>query len=77
MPFRVFNPQKGTEPMSGSSQHSKNKATAIALLRGAREAGWLKARILWAPDGTMSIDASMTEDTGSDDIDLDADSLKM
>lgn len=44
------------------------KKTAAALLREAREAGWLRAKLEIRPDGSLTVDAGMTEPEGGDDF---------
>lgn len=44
------------------------KTTAVTLLRETRAAGWLRAKIEIKPDGTISLDAGMTDTPGGDDF---------
>jgi len=42
--------------------------TVIALLREAREAGWVRAKFEIKPDGSVTVDADMTTQEGGDDF---------
>lgn len=44
------------------------KNTAAALLREARQAGWVRARFEIKPDGSVTIDAGMVGVEESDDF---------
>lgn len=39
-----------------------------ALMREAREAGWARAKFEIKPDGSVTIDAAMTDPEGGDDF---------
>lgn len=45
------------------------KETGIAVLREARSAGWLRARVEWKPDGSVILDAAMSDVLEQDDFD--------
>jgi len=42
--------------------------TVVALLREAREAGWVRAKFEIKPDGSVTVDAGMTTLEGGDDF---------
>lgn len=44
------------------------KTTVAALLHAAREAGWKRAGFEIKPDGSIILDASMTDPEGGDDF---------
>ena len=44
------------------------KSTVAALLRDARAAGWMRARFEIKPDGSITVDAGMTDPEGGDDF---------
>lgn len=44
------------------------KSTVAALLRDARAAGWMRARFEIKPDGSITLDAGMTDPEGGDDF---------
>ncbi|WP_299842156.1 hypothetical protein [uncultured Roseovarius sp.] len=54
--------------MSRLNPQTAAKNTAAALLREAREAGWLRAKFEIRPDGSVSVDAGMSEPEGGDDF---------
>ncbi|EPX85394.1 hypothetical protein [Salipiger mucosus] len=44
------------------------KQTVAALIREARQAGWVRAKFEIRPDGSVTVDAGMTETEGGDDF---------
>lgn len=44
------------------------KNTVAALLRDARDAGWARARFVIHADGSITVDAGMTDQDGGDDF---------
>lgn len=44
------------------------KNAVAALLHDARAAGWVRARFVIQPDGSVIIDAGMTDQDGGDDF---------
>lgn len=44
------------------------KQTVVALLREAREAGWLRAKFEIKPDGSVTVDAAMSDPDAADDF---------
>lgn len=44
------------------------KNIVASLLRDARDAGWARAKFEIKPDGTISLDAGMTDPEGGDDF---------
>ncbi|WP_323717314.1 hypothetical protein [Paracoccus aminovorans] len=46
--------------------HAKN--IAAALIRETRAAGWVRAKFEIRPDGSVTIDAGMTDPEGGDDF---------
>ncbi|MCV6595959.1 MAG: hypothetical protein OIF40_02580 [Mangrovicoccus sp.] len=47
---------------------SKAKQVVSALISEARKAGWLRAKFEIRPDGSVTIEAAMTEDLDEDDF---------
>lgn len=54
---------------------TKARQMAIALVNEAKTAGWLRAVIECKPDGTVRLDASMSDNM--DDNDFRVDNLRM
>ena len=44
------------------------KNAVAALIREARAAGWVRAKFEIKPDGSVTIDAGMTDPEGGDDF---------
>lgn len=44
------------------------RETALAILREARSAGWLRARVECKPDGSVILDAAMFDVLDQDDF---------
>lgn len=42
--------------------------TVAALIREARAAGWVRAKFEIKPDGSVTVDAGMTDPEGGDDF---------
>ncbi len=54
--------------MANSSPQTMARNTVIALLREAREAGWVRAKFEIKPDGSVTVDAGMKTLEGGDDF---------
>ena len=54
--------------MATPSPQTIARQTMAALLREAREAGWARIKGEIKPDGSVSVDAGMTEPEGGDDF---------
>ena len=54
--------------MADPRPHTAAKQAVAALLREAREAGWLRAKFEIRPDGSVTVDAGMTEPGVSDEF---------
>ena len=54
--------------MTAPRPTTQAKSTVAALLRDARAAGWMRARIEIKPDGSITVDAGMTDPEGGDDF---------
>ncbi len=54
-----------------TSPQTKARQTAIALVKEAKAAGWLRAVIKCKPDGTVQLDASMSVYEGDDNFNTD------
>ncbi|WIY24538.1 hypothetical protein [Parasedimentitalea psychrophila] len=54
--------------MANFSPQTMARNTVIALLREAREAGWVRAKFEIKPDGSVTVDAGMTTQEGGDDF---------
>lgn len=54
--------------MPSPSPQSIAKQTVVALMREARAAGWVRARFEIKPDGSVTIDAGMTDPDSGDDF---------
>lgn len=48
--------------------HTIAKNTVAALMREAREAGWVRARFEIKPDGSVTVDAGMVDPDAADDF---------
>lgn len=51
-----------------SRPHTQARQNAVALLRAARDAGWMRARFELKPDGKTVIDTSMIDKDSTDDF---------
>lgn len=51
-----------------TSPHTIAKQTVLALIREAREAGWVRAKFEIRPDGSVTIDAGMTDGEAADEF---------
>jgi len=54
--------------MTQRNVHTTARQAASALIREAREAGWLRARFEIKPDGSVTVDAGMAEPDSSDEF---------
>ena len=63
--------------MADPKPHTFAKQTASALIRETREAGWLRAKFEIKPDGSVTVDAGMTEQNDEDDDNFLSGDLRM
>jgi hypothetical protein len=56
------------ENMTQRNVHTIARQAASALIREAREAGWLRARFEIKPDGSVTVDAGMVEPDSNDEF---------
>ena len=54
--------------MADPRPHTVAKQAVSALLREAREAGWLRAKFEIKPDGSVTVDAGMTDPEATDEF---------
>lgn len=54
--------------MANLRPHTAAKQTVSALIREVREAGWLRVKFEIKPDGSMTVDAGMTEPENVDEF---------
>ncbi|OWV55194.1 hypothetical protein CDZ97_23820 [Mameliella alba] len=54
--------------MADPRPHTAAKQAVAALLREAREAGWLRARFEIKPDGSVTVDAVMSDTDAADEF---------
>ncbi|OSP55499.1 hypothetical protein BV911_07630 [Pseudoruegeria sp. SK021] len=54
--------------MATPSSQASAKNLAMTLLREARAAGWARAKLEVRPDGSVTVDAGMTDLNGDDDF---------
>lgn len=45
-----------------------DRRTIAEILDAARRAGWARAKVEWKPDGSVTVDAGMTEADTDDDF---------
>ncbi len=51
-----------------ASTQSIAKQTVVALIRETRQAGWARAKFEIKPDGSVTVNAGMSEHDGGDDF---------